>query len=91
MVTVTVDDQTFAFWKLQAERAGLTVEEWLKSKTLDSAAPVGSLPAFAEERNDSTVRDNVSLDSWKKHLAEFVASHPPTGRWVDDSRESIYD
>jgi hypothetical protein len=30
-------------------------------------------------------------DAWEAEFAAWLASHKPTGRFVDDSRESIYD
>jgi len=33
MVTLKIDDETFAHWNRQAQARGLTVEEWLKATT----------------------------------------------------------
>jgi hypothetical protein len=34
--------------------------------------------------------EKTEEDPWLKSLQAWVDSHEPLGRWVDDSRESIY-
>ncbi|SFH54110.1 hypothetical protein SAMN05421753_10182 [Planctomicrobium piriforme] len=78
MVTIQVDDETFAELRKQATERGLTVEDWLRESTLDSAALPDSASSASEEL-------------WRERLATFISIHRPTGVPMDDSRESIYD
>lgn len=86
MVTLRIDDETFAFWKEQATARGLSVEEWLKAETARGhradESPRNSEPQYAP---------NISQDEWVAELLQFARRHRPTGRPLDDSRESIYD
>ena len=76
MVTLKIDDKTFAVWKKQAFAQGLSVEEWLKGQT-------NVLP---------TDEDNVvANDLWCDRLQAFAHRHRSTGTALDDSRESIYE
>jgi hypothetical protein len=83
MVTLNIDEETFAAWREQAEARGMSVEEWLKAKTADEAP--ASKPRGRKKKKE------MSDEEWNGWLQSFIDRHRPTGRPVDDSRESIYD
>jgi hypothetical protein len=75
MVTLQIDDETFAGLKQKASKDNLSVEEWLKRRIADDVAPPVS-------------NNQDAFQSW---WSSFVGSARPTGFPLDDSRESIYD
>lgn len=77
MVTIQVDDETYAVWNQRANAVGVTVTDWLKSKTI--------------EESPSKPHNDQQNDEWLNWLHTFAKSQTPTGHPVDDSRESIYD
>lgn len=81
MVTLKIDDETFAVWSRQAASQGLSVEDWLKSTTSEVAGddePARDWPI--EER----LRRFDSLTQAMKRMG--IGS----GGTLDDSRETIY-
>ncbi|HEX6985236.1 MAG TPA: hypothetical protein VF170_07660 [Planctomycetaceae bacterium] len=86
MVTLAIDDATFALWKERAAARGLSVEEWLKAETIRREATIQPSPD-----RDPEYDPDMPQDEWVARLDAIAKRHPPTGRPLDDSRESIYD
>ncbi len=80
MATLTIDDETLSSLTRRAHRRGMTVERLLAA---DAAKDDGAENGFGTSEPDR-------LDDWDEWLRAFAARHAPTGRPVDDSRESIY-
>ena len=86
MITLRIDDQTYALWRERAAERGLSVEDWLKTET------AGRRPGeHPEAGGTSGEAPALSADAWTARLRAFAARHRPTGHPLDDSRESIYD
>jgi plasmid stability protein len=80
MVTLNIDDETFAAWRERAAAEGLSVEEWLKVKIDDETEP-----------SEPVRKKRISDEEWRARLQAIADSHRPTGAPLDDSRDSIYD
>lgn len=79
MVTLTVDEQTYAVWSKQTAARGISVEQWLKDQTLSSRElKPGEQASLPDEQ-------------WHQRLVAFSQRHRPTGVPLDTSRESIYE
>lgn len=78
MVTLRIDERTFAAWSQQASSKGLSVEDWLKTKT-SAGEPLPTADAAGLN------------EIWRDRLLAFARRHHPTGTPLDDSRESIYE
>jgi hypothetical protein len=76
MVTIEIDNETFARWSRQAAAAGVTVEQWLKATTSDRQG-VGT--ESIEERLER-------FDALTSQIAQGTGS----GGDLEDSRETIY-
>ncbi len=77
MVTIEIDNETFARWSRQAEVAGVTVQQWLKATTGDRQA-VGR--ESIQER----------LERFDALTAKIGQRGAGSGGDLDDSRETIY-
>jgi len=87
MITLQIDEQTYSSWREQAFARGLSVEEWLRAATTGERVPDEELE-FGES---ATPAAGLSSGTLRERLEAIARRHPPTGRPVDDSRESIYD
>jgi hypothetical protein len=65
----------------QAEQRGEDVQSFVLGAVQDRLA------GKSEMQTDRVLEG----DAWEQEFAAWLASHKPTGRFVDDSRESIYD
>jgi len=80
MVTLKIDDETFANWNRQAQARGLTVEEWLKATT-----PVREM---ATEVRDATAIERLKrFDVLTRTMSRMKIG---SGGSLDDSCETIY-
>lgn len=86
MITLRIDDQTYALWRERAAERGLSVEDWLRTETESPQAIEGP-----EVGGPSSDAPTMPADAWIARLDAIAERHPPTGFPLDDSRESIYD
>jgi hypothetical protein len=86
MITLRINDQTYAKWSQQAAERGLSVEDWLKTET-ESRRGLDS-PEAGEALNDAPA---LPADASAARLDAIAMRHRPTEFPVDTSRESIYD
>ena len=80
MVTLEIDDDTYALWQREAAARGVSVSEWLINQTTNKPSDPGVEPAL-----------KPSPFAWTDWLRRFAHRRPATGVPMDDSRESIYD
>lgn len=86
MIALRIDDETYATWSERAAACGLSVEDWLKTETVQRPA-LESQPAGGVPNGAPTILEK----DWTARLRAFAERHQPTGFPLDDSRESIYD
>lgn len=77
MVTISIDDETYAGLQARAASAGLTVEDWLRNEGMREERSLS--PSEAERRG------------WRERFDAYLARQKPTNGSLDVSRESIYD
>jgi hypothetical protein len=82
MITLNIDNQTYSNWRAQASTLGLSVEDWLMSRTVEREMK------FGESANDDTSPPHSGI---RARLEAIARRHQPTGLPVEVSRESIYD
>ncbi len=81
MVTLTIDEETFAALRKQAAKRGLTVEAWLR-ETASDLRPGGM------NASELSIPDRLErFDQLTKTLERLNVG---SGGTLDDSRESIY-
>lgn len=78
MVTLKIDEQTYADWYKKAAQNGLTVEAWLKATTRISEPMVSELSP--QER----------LNRFDRLTQTMAQMQITSGGHLDDSRETIY-
>lgn len=86
MVTLKIDDKTFAFWVQRAAAHGLSIEDWLKAETVDRQTTDA-----ASQNSDAGYDADMPQDAWAAALEAIAKRHRPTGMPLDDGRESMYD
>lgn len=82
MVTLTIDDRTYAKLARRAKSDGMTVEEWLVEEAdAQPTAESDSAPGHLRGR---------TREEWRRDFEAMLAEMKPRNSNVDDSRESIY-
>jgi hypothetical protein len=81
MVTLRIDDDTFAAWSRQAAARGLSVEDWLKRATIGPPdQQAGTSVRTVEQR----------LQGFDRLTRQIEEMRIGSGGILDDSRETIY-
>lgn len=81
MVTLKIDEVTFAVWTKQSLSLGLSVEDWLKIATADTATDI-------EQGHGLSLKERMlRFDALTQTMEQMRLG---SGGFLDDSRESIY-